>query len=136
MRVATATCVHFFSMRLMLCNLNTLYNCKSLPVSLTCVFCFIHSLYYGFILRNGLDQPLTPNFKTCLTSTCIVTKTRYCFSVTSSLDMDQLSLQFVCHFYEIRGHVIQQCNTSSAKYNFHQDMTCCSLTGKLQFMAY
>ena len=51
-------------------------------------YLFISSLYYGFNLRNGIVQPLTPNFKTCLTSTCIVTKTRYCFSVTYSLDMD------------------------------------------------
>ena len=70
MRVATATCVHFFSRKLMMCILHTLYICKSLSVSLTSVIYFI--MYYVFNLRNILDQPLTPNFQSCLTSTCIV----------------------------------------------------------------
>ena len=56
-------------------------------------YLFMYSLHYVFNLRNGLVQLLTQNFKSCLTSKCIVTMTRYCFSETSSLDMDDSSLQ-------------------------------------------
>ena len=45
----------------------------SFSVSLTSVICVIYSLYYVFNFRNGLVQPLTPNFKSCLTFTCILT---------------------------------------------------------------
>ena len=57
------------------------------------LFYLLHVLCFN--LCNGLVQPLTPNIKSCLTSICIVTKTQYCFSEMSNLDMDESSLQSV-----------------------------------------